>query len=61
MNETVYIDNNGYYHHIVKLTQTNIEYYNTLIHNFLYTSILINGWLENENTYHYVTKIRSLR
>ena len=60
MNETIYVNSIGLYHHIVKLNKSNIDYYNNLIYKYLHTSVLVNGYLENENTYHYITRIKHL-
>lgn len=61
MNESIYIDNNGLYHHIVNLNKNNIEYYNNLIYKYLHTPLLIDGYLENEKIYHYITRIKYLQ
>ena len=52
--ETVYYDNNVYYH-IKKLTSDNINKFDRLIHHYLYTPVLIKGWLETPSEYHYTT------
>jgi hypothetical protein len=53
--EIVYMENN-LYHHIKTLTPLNINKFDELIHHYLYTSILLKGWLETPTEYHYITK-----